>query len=1411
MTSTKRHARQPRDKRTEWSATQLAVIVVALLSAILVHSARAQDAQPLQSGEAFVTRFSGVKDAGGRKMIDVDGAVGSIVDLRNPAQPPLGHHWLNEPQRLHVTASQVGQVFGVAFDDAPKPNIYLTATAAFGLHRTANNADWMAGMWGVSAGPGTVWKLDAANNYKPVIFANIQLKGRSNTGAALGNIAYDRWNKQLYVSDLETGMIHRIRTSDGADLGVFDHGVEGRKRFIDAQTGQSASLSQVPFDGTTQANVKNCAIGDFARTPDCWNIADFRRRVWGVGVRRNAKTKEVRLYYSVWGGRQLGSEGFRQSDDTEKRNSMWSVALDGTGAFQADSVRREFALPDFFKDPKDVSNFGRSHPVSDIAFPKCSSAQVMLVAERGGMSNLGLGQENAFARPHESRVLRYRLDDKGNWQLDGRYDVGFYDRKNHKAPRLRANSCGGVDFGYGYTTDWQTTKKKASEFVWMSGDGLCSPHGPCVVPELRQRIDGSHVHGIKGTPAFAFGSLQPSRPPPSASPKTTPDPPTGPSQSYMVDIDNNIAADGTAAMVSLTQNHATMTGDIEVFVRCDPTEDGDDPPTEKEPADPPLASNTPPLVSNTPPLVGGQPPPGGVSPPTPAGVPPADGPDLAVAKDGPAQCVAGGICRFTITITNNGPGIWSGPLRQSDTLPPGAVMVSYQPQPDWVCNQIGGTTEVVCSSDWMTLDTGDSTQFEIDVIVPTSSAGQTLQNCTTQMWLPSPDPTDPGTMTSIEQVLSGAGYTVGPVDGYLDVVTQSAIALYQFDNGLPQSGLPDQVLLDSLFSSGAGLPGDRDPSNDSDCQSVNITNPPIMTAPLVADLAVGKIQTTGKCQPGGLCNFQMMFINRGPADWTGIVEVRDELPPGATLVRAAAGCSQSGTTVTCRYPRRMTLPPNSPGRVNLTVRLPQNMSPLPLNCATLAPSMVRQDPNAGNNRFCIPIRLAPKVADIAVHKAQVQKECRPGANCDFDLWFINNGPQAWTGEPQLIETLPPNAKFVSASAPWRCGPNARGTLCRHNRITLLPGQAVKATVKIRLPATATPDQKNCIRSNVHKVAYADPVPSNNRHCVAVQTKVPPPAAPAKPQQPIAPQPLPPLEPADTTVEKRQMGPCKPNKSCLFELKFINKGPGTWSGKVKLADIVPDPAITLGTHSPSIWKCDQDGTAIECEHSGATIRPNEHLSLWLALKLPGHVSANARNCAVIERTETAPIDPDLDGNRVCVPINTSTPGFSPRPPAIIEPCGKGYVRREGRCVRVARQCPSGYRLRNNRCYSTTLSCPKGYRLKGKKCYSTRPSCPKGYTLRRGRCYSNRRTCPRGYVLRGNRCYSTRLTCPRGYYLRGRRCYPRRLTCPRGYYLRGRRCYPIYRRVCPPGYYQVGNLCLRFGGGGGGGRRGGGHLE
>ncbi|MDJ0827468.1 MAG: hypothetical protein QNJ16_18395, partial [Rhodobacter sp.] len=323
-------------------------------------------AQELPVGAGFLTKFSGTTEVeiGGISQIVLDtaGTTGSAMDVASPPHGPDGRQWQYPPELFRTTAAETGQVFGVAIDDAPEPNIYLTATSAFGLHRAGDGSDWMDGMWGAGGGPGTVYRLSALNGYAPEVFAQITLDGRPNSGAALGNIAYDPGNRQLFVSDLETGMIHRLQLSDGFDLGRYDHGLDGRASFFDAATGLTESLPTVAFDPATTARIDDCPSGDFARDPSCWNVADFRRRVWGLAVRSDPVGGVSRLFYAVWSSQGLGNLDHLTMPG-EWRNTIWSVGLTADGDFDLADVRREATLPDFFRDPAAIARAGYSHPV----------------------------------------------------------------------------------------------------------------------------------------------------------------------------------------------------------------------------------------------------------------------------------------------------------------------------------------------------------------------------------------------------------------------------------------------------------------------------------------------------------------------------------------------------------------------------------------------------------------------------------------------------------------------------------------------------------------------------------------------------------------------------------------------------------------------------------------------------------------------------------------------------------------------------------------------------------------------------------------------------------------------------------------------------------------------------------------
>ncbi|MFN3548188.1 MAG: peptidoglycan-binding domain-containing protein [Mesorhizobium sp.] len=764
------------------------ISALLLASSALVTPALAQEAPA--AGEAFATRFSGTTeitlgDGSRLTLIDENGVVASAVDVRNPGFTADGRHWANEPQHLKVTAAEVGQVFGIAISDGAEPSIYLTATSAFGLHRFQDGSDWLPGQFG-EGGSGAIYVLSPDNGYTPQVFAIVDLDGRENNGAALGNIAFDSAFGQLFVSDLESGMIHRIAL-DGTHIDRFDHGTQGRTSFLDVTSGANLSLAAIAFDPESTAALFDCADGagapaDFSLTPSCWNVADFRRRVWGLAVHTDPVTGETRLYYAVSGGDALGAADWAAAGDDAK-NSVWSVGLDENGGFDAADVRREFILP----------NFGSAtegpRVVPDIAI---SPEGEMLVAERGGMRNLGLDKPQPFAEPNAARVLRYVHVENGSWAPQGRYDVGFDDRQSVGAPWLRAGAAGGVDFGYGYNGAGSIDPDRPNETAWMSGDFLCSPTGPCFNPSTGQQTDTDEVHGLQGTRIAETSEVLPAGATGPYPASGDPYPANGPLASYLIDLDTNVTATGAPIRIEALKHDATKIGDVEI-------------------------------------VRGGR---GGT---TPFGVPQPQGYDLDIDKSGPVQCLGGTQCDFTITLTNRGPDVFSGPIYLWDFMQPIQAPLSGVLGGDWACFDLG--TGIQCLNPALSLGVGQSSSFTLSIDIPSRYPSDIMSNCIAIQWLY--DETGAIDTLAIQSALVLMGYDPGPVDGAFGPRTRDALAQFQDDNGLPATGEIDEGTIALLYPGLIGIAGDLDTSNDEDCHDVTTDRPPPLHSKWNSHLKIG--------------------------------------------------------------------------------------------------------------------------------------------------------------------------------------------------------------------------------------------------------------------------------------------------------------------------------------------------------------------------------------------------------------------------------------------------------------------------------------------------------------------------------------------------------------------------------------------
>ena len=432
---------------------------LGLLAAPLANPAAAQSngTAILAPGEAVVTGFSGIQtvtptpqgvDPAALTFIDPAGPSARIIDLRNAGGPPQAQV-LPAPKPFTATAGQVGQVFGVALDNASPPNIYLAASSAYGLPivlPAVNPADppqrltdgapgaaFMPGLFGPPAmqgGPGSIWRVDGASG-QVTLFANVTLDSAPNSGPALGGLAFDSASNSLFVADRDTGMIHRFALT-GAEIGRYDHGKDGRT---------AAGLIPVPFDPAKRLDITSPNFHSQDRAT--WGYAPPERRIFGLAPRGG------RLYYAV--GEAL---------------MIWSVAILPNGGFGSDA-RIEFQVPPG-QAPSDISK---------IIFDDRGR---MELAERGAPT--GAFDFQALAQPATSRVLRYRLlqtDAKSppTWQVEpDEYAIGF-------AADLR-NSNGGIAVGYGYRADGGLDTGACGAFLWTTGEQLRNASDPALAADL---------------------------------------------------------------------------------------------------------------------------------------------------------------------------------------------------------------------------------------------------------------------------------------------------------------------------------------------------------------------------------------------------------------------------------------------------------------------------------------------------------------------------------------------------------------------------------------------------------------------------------------------------------------------------------------------------------------------------------------------------------------------------------------------------------------------------------------------------------------------------------------------------------------------------------------------------------------
>ncbi len=437
-----------------------ALVLAALMLGGVAERATAQTSQIMSPGDTIVTGFPGVTtptppipsgDPIDETFIDINGP-SMQIQRPQPDGPPAGQ-LITSPTIFSAPAGTVGEVFPIALDDQPEPNIYLGASAAFGIQIVAPDNDgdgrperithgqpdatFMDGQWGQGGAPGSIYRVDGITG-DITLFTTIG----ANAGPGLGDIVYDRVSRQFFVSDLDTGLIYRL-DSTGLIIDTFDHGVNGRP---------NNGLAPVADDDSTM-DITSPAFD--SENPASWGFTQPERRVGGMAIHGG------RLYYAV-----------------AQPLQVWSVGINLDGSF-ADDARWEL----------DVTGLASDNAITDMLF---DGQGRMVLAQRG--EQRGSYDYSVFADPEKSSVVRYTRevpDDPttpGTWvPVPDQYAIGF------RPDGL--NSDGGVALGYDFDEQGLPRQGVCNEYLWTTGDSLRD--NPALAAELAAGGPAT-VHGLQG-------------------------------------------------------------------------------------------------------------------------------------------------------------------------------------------------------------------------------------------------------------------------------------------------------------------------------------------------------------------------------------------------------------------------------------------------------------------------------------------------------------------------------------------------------------------------------------------------------------------------------------------------------------------------------------------------------------------------------------------------------------------------------------------------------------------------------------------------------------------------------------------------------------------------------------------------
>jgi uncharacterized repeat protein (TIGR01451 family) len=239
----------------------------------------------------------------------------------------------------------------------------------------------------------------------------------------------------------------------------------------------------------------------------------------------------------------------------------------------------------------------------------------------------------------------------------------------------------------------------------------------------------------------------------------------------------------------------------------------------------------------------------------------------------------------------------------------------------------------------------------------------------------------------------------------------------------------------------------------------------ISTLDPIADIAVSVADSVDPVAVGSNLVYTITVTNRGPAVATDVF-VTNQIPEGVSFIGAVASqgtCTSLGGVVTCQLGN---LAPSANAFVAVTV------VPLTLGSYTnTARASAAQVDFMQSNNVASAETAARLPVDVTVAQRASTNLLVLGQQLTYTLDVTNRGPNTATNV-RLVDPLPANVSFVSASSPQAACTNDLGTIRCHAG-SLAPGARAQVTVVVQPGMIGTITNVGFVTSDEAEIFPAD--------------------------------------------------------------------------------------------------------------------------------------------------------------------------------------------------------------------------------------------------------------------------------------------------------------------------------------------------